>query len=688
MMHTWADFHFLHPPYLWLLLLVPILLAWLARHASATTSLARLVDKALLPFVVDTRGPRRRWPLALVALAGVLVTLALAGPTWQRLQQPVFASQSVQIVALSLSPRMLATDVEPNRLARARYKVHDLLAANDGGQNALVAYAGDAFTVAPLTRDAGALTDLLDALSPDVMPVPGNNAAAAITRGVKLMQGAGEASGSLVLVTDDAGSKAVDAARRARAAGLRVSVLGVGSTKGSPVRADGGFLKDAEGNIVMARRNDADLDALAVAGGGRYVPMRADQADIDALAAQLRSGKGARVAGDARVAQWRDMGPWLLLPLLVLGALAFRRGWVLLVLLTVTLPLWPVAAYANAAQTTASSSTTNPEAPAHGATWQAAKSPLQSTWNRLWRTPDQRAARALAKGDAARAQALAQDPALRGAAAYRAGDFAAAGKAFATNPGSDAQYNLGNALAKQGHYQQALAAYARALKADPGNTDAKANREAIKAWLAQQQQHRSQSPDASGQGSGQQGQASADGKGATGKSGQHDGEHKGQGKTSPGASQQGSGNKAPQPRKRGPARSGSTSTAPSPSTPAPASSSANSHGQTRPAHAGSAGDQPVAAAAEERMRRKAQAEQARKAVKQQMDKQLGAKHRAGQAYALGEQPASSASSGKALPQAMQQQLLRVQDDPGGLLRRKFMLEYQRRHGVSEEGGPT
>ena len=166
----------------------------------------------------------------------ILGVLALAGPTWNRVNQPLYASRAVQVVAISLSQHMLARDMTPSRLDRVRYKVHDLLASNRDGLNALIGYAGEAFVVAPLTSDANSLSDLLDAMAPDTMPLDGDNAALAIERGVKLIQDANAGGGSLVLVTDQVDGSAEAAAHRANAAGVTVSVLGVGTPQGGPVQ--------------------------------------------------------------------------------------------------------------------------------------------------------------------------------------------------------------------------------------------------------------------------------------------------------------------------------------------------------------------------------------------------------------------------------------------------------------------
>lgn len=616
-------FHFLRP--LWLLGLLALpLLVWRGSRADAgVRELSRLVDAALLPHLLTGRPASHRAATALLALGWTLAALAFAGPTWSRQPQPLYAERAAQVVAMSLSPRMLAKDVAPSRLDRARYKARDLFASNRAGQNALIAYAGEAFVVAPLTSDAGSLDELLDALAPDTMPIDGDNAAQAIEQGVKLVMQAKAGGGSLVLITDRADAAAQTAARRALAQGVRVSVLGIGTTAGGPVPlAGGGFLRDAQGNLELARRDDAALAALAAAGGGRFVPATDDHSDIDALHKQLRGGS-AVASDDARSEQWVDRGPWLLLPLLLVVAAGFRRGW-LLVLPLVLMPLLPGTAHADG-------------------------------WRDLWLRPDQQAARALQRGDVATARKLARDPALRAAAAYRGGDYASAAQALAPLPGTDAQYNLGNALAKEQRYKEAIAAYDRALARDPANADAKANKQAVEDWLRRQQQ-KQQNGDSNnskdhqgknGQQNGQDGQSSSKDKPAD------------QGKPKPGDSGQGpSGKPGDQPDK---------------------------NAQEQPQKPGDASSQDAGKpqTAEQRAAERARAEVARKALQKQMDQALAKQGKSTKAdpdqpHQLGLPDDSDPSS--RLPAEVRQALQRVPDDPGALLRRKFELEYRQRHG--------
>ena len=620
-----AQFHFLQPWWLVMLALLPVWW-WLGtRRSQAQAELSRLVDAELLPHLLRGKAGNRRLPAGLFLLGWTLSALALAGPSWNRVAQPWYASRAAQVVAVSLSRHMLARDVAPSRLDRAIYKAHDLLDSNRGGLNALIGYAGEAFVVAPLTSDANSLRDLLDAMAPDTMPVDGNDAAQAIQRGMALIHDANVKGGSLVLITDQADSSAVAAARTAAAAGVRVSVLGVGTPQGGPIPlADGGFLHDAQGHMVLAGRDDAELAAVAAAGGGRYVPMTADHSDIDALHAQLRSGPASAVKGQVNE-QWQDRGPWLLLPLLLVVAAAFRRGW-LLVMALVLLPALPGRADA-------------------------------MSWNDLWQRPDQQAAQALRHGQAKQARQLARDPALRGAADYRAGDYAAAAQVLRQVPGTDAAYNLGNALARQGQYQSAIEAYDKALKLDPTNADAIANRKAVEDWLhrqQQQEQKQGQSKQQKQQGKGDgKGQPSSSGK--SGKSGQQQGR------------QQSSGADGKNP----PDKNGKSA----------AQDAKNPSAQDQ------AGGQPKPQTAQQQAEQKAQAQKAQQALKQQMDQALAAQQKKPDsatqaAHQLGVMAGDDPQS--KLPADLRQALQRVPDDPGALLRRKFELEYLQRHG----GAPT
>lgn len=622
--------HFLRP-WWWLALLpLPLILYALARGGGGRAALARLADAALLPYLLHDAEARRHWAFAFAGMAWLLAVAALSGPAWRREPAPLYANGAARVIALSLSGDMRAQDLKPDRMTRARYAVRDLLERAGDARVALVGYAGDAFVVAPLTPDKETVLNLLDALSPDVMPVPGNDGARAIEQSVALLQQAHVRGGEVVLVSDDAGDAAADAARKARAQGVRVDVLGIGTPAGAPVPLpDGGFARDGNG-VRIAQRDDAALRDVASAGDGTYAPLREDGSGVAALGGPIASQGSASVRQQARL--WRDGGAWLLIPLLPLAALAFRRGWICVLALVFVAPF------------------------AHA-----------SSWDSLWARPDQRAVGALQRGDYAQAGQLARDLQLKGVAAYRKGDFANAERYFARGGTARSEYNLGNALAKSGRYKQAVAAYDRALQRDPKFADARANRESVQDWL---EQHPPQSRQSGDQGTqGNPSGASQKGPGSSARNSQQ---------ASPQNGQQGSGNDARNQRAQAGANKGHASDAQD------ADSAAGNAAQ------GGQGAGDSGAALVEDARQRAQVARAQRVLKQEMARRQtsaaggqNARNTQG-AYALGFAPASE---GEGKFSASQRAMLNaVPDDPGALLRRKFMLEWQWRHGRQPDDG--
>lgn len=453
----WHDFHFLSP--VWFLALLPFgLLLWFAARAgSAGNAWRRLIDPRLLAVLSVGGEPsvRRWWPLALLATGWLLAVVALANPTFERQPVPAFRTDSARVVALDLSRSMLADDLTPTRLERARYKLVDILSRAEGGQVGLVVFAGDAFPVSPLTDDADTLLGMLDALAPEIMPVQGSRPDLAIEGAMALLRQAGARRGEVVLLTDDAGDqRALRAAEDLRAAGHRLAVIGVGTAEGAAVPG----VRNANGPIIAALDAPA-LQALARAGGGRYSSLTTTDADLKRVLRDPALTTRALAPDDPMLTDaWKELGPWLALALLPLGALAFRRGWMLAIALLVT----------NLSLT-------------------APRPAMAFGWDDLWQRRDQQAARALAEADYERARELAQDPLRSGTASYRLGDYDAAIDAFATGEGPDFDYNRGNALAAAGRLEDAIAAYEEALARAPDMADALHNKQQIEQWLERQQ---------------------------------------------------------------------------------------------------------------------------------------------------------------------------------------------------------
>lgn len=336
-----AEFHFLRP--WWLLALLPLALLlrrirWLRGTDHAWL---KACDAHLLPYLLLHHPGGAGWlAVGLLGLGWLLAVLALAGPTWSKQPQPVFHRLDGRVIVLDLSPSMLAEDLKPSRLSRARFKIADILRRSEEGQTGLVAFAGDAFVVSPLTQDADTITALLPALDPAIMPVPGSRTELGLRKAADLLKQAGFTQGAILLVADgSSGQRALAAARTLVKEGFRVSVLAVGSAEGAPIpRPGGGFVEDRSGNLVVSQLDSAALRELAAAGAGHYAELRTDNTDLDWLLSQDTLLTTMNVEREQReTALWREQGSWLVLLLLPVAALAFRRGWLLGLLLPLCL---------------------------------------------------------------------------------------------------------------------------------------------------------------------------------------------------------------------------------------------------------------------------------------------------------------------------------------------------------------
>ena len=616
------QFHFLRPLWLVALLLVPLVLWNWQRHVQRVDPWRRICDAQLLTHLRQEPigSLHARMAFWLIGTSLVLVILALAGPAFRSVPEPLVRMHAPLIIAVDLSDQVRAGDLKPDRMTRVRFKLANLLAQRQEGQTALIGYAGDAFTVAPLTDDAASLADLAASLSPDIMPLKGQRTDRAIELAMQLLKDAGETRGDLLVLTDRADARSHATAQRALADGLTVSVLGVGTRQGAPIpQSNGGFVLDRTGAILIPRLDADSLAALTRAGGGKYVELALDDADLRYLGVtDARAGSSAQVDMEAHAGKvWRDEGPWLLLGLLPLVALMFRRGGLAVVLLALVLPVQPAQAF---------------------------------EWSSLWQRPDQRAWNALHGGDVDTARELAHDPAIRGAAAYRQGNYRDAIEQFSLSNDAMGHYNRGNALARAERYQEAIAAYDEALALQPEFPDAKSNRQAIEDWLREQPppEQQGESPGESGD----EGEASASESGE---------------------------NSSPQADSDRPSDRSSKDNDESQQEPSDKSDSGDDNEQAvddssnlTPEQDGEAGgdDGDVAEPTSDSEPDPDQSNQYAEEMQQALDQ--------AEADDAAEDRMPLSTEETERQQAMEQLLQRVPDDPGGLLRRKFQLEFQRR----------
>ncbi len=462
MIDALGQFHFLRP--LWLLAIIPALLLsislWL-RKSSAANWRSAIAPELLDHLLESTQQIRPRWPWLL--LAGWMgAALALAGPTWEKLPQPVVQKRDGLVVVLDLSLSMYAEDIKPSRLERARFKVIDILQQRHEGLTGLVVYSGDAHVVSPLTDDTATIENLVPALAPAIMPSFGSNVIAGVDSALQLLHNSGFERGHILLLSDEIADSDINAiADRVDGKHWRLSIIGVGTEQGAPIplpaaESQGGFLKQGDGTIAVAQLHRERLQKLASTTNGIYNDIQIDDSDIaSALNGSLIDTDTVR-AVEREFDQWRERGPQLVMLLLPLAAFAFRRGWLLVIFLV---PL---------------------------------SSPSQALeWRDLWQRPDQQAQQDFNAGNSKAAAEKFADPKWRGAAQYRSGEYEAASETLKAIDTDAAHYNRGNALAQAGKLEEAIAAYDAALQKNPADKDAKSNRDLVEKILQQQKQQKS-----------------------------------------------------------------------------------------------------------------------------------------------------------------------------------------------------
>lgn len=618
-------FHFLRPE--WFLLLLPWLLVLLLglKQRRANSGWSNIVDKRLLPHLLENQmSSGRRYSLVLWGLLALLLIIALAGPTWSKRSLPAFQQQSALVVLFDLSMSMNTEDIKPSRIAQARLKLIDLLQRRNEGQTALVVYAASAFTVTPLTDDSKTIQALVSTLSPGMMPAQGSRADLAIEKALDLLSNAGVVQGDILLMTDGIDSDVRGAIGRVDIGNNRLSILAVGSEEGAPIPgAEGGFVKDEAGSIVVSRTDFDSLRSVAMQQGGMFSRLTLDNRDLDALdmLLQSRQFQNDHQQSEYETENWIEQGPWLLLLVTPLAALAFRRGFILPVLIASITIATPQESYAQEDATTAEF----------------------SLWDRLWNNRDQLGQQAMQQGATEQAAELFNQSDWKAGAHYQAGHYDKALELWQDASTTEELYNRANAEARLGQLEKALQSYDEVLAQNPEHEDAAYNRSLVDQALQQQKQQEPQSDNSGQQDSDQQ-------------SDQNQQQEQGQDQQGDSSSQQESENQQDEDESYQPREDDDRSR------------------------------QNAQDEQEAEMQQQAQAEENEGDEQEDFASQQSDK----------EQPMDEAQMADSMPnpteqeltdQAEAQWLRRVPDDPGGLLRNKFLYQYGRQQNRQEESKP-
>jgi Ca-activated chloride channel family protein len=468
---------------LWLLPLVAVLFWWSEHKRRAM--IVRIVAPKLRAMLAGNASPARRWFRSGCVLGALgLLVVTMAGPRlgYDTLELP-HRGRDV-IIAMDVSRSMLAPDVAPTRLQRAKLLAEDLISELGADRIGLVAFAGSAFLQAPLTLDHGAVLAALDELDTSVIPKGGTNIAAAIRAAEEAFGKAEGFSRALIIISDgeELDADGVTAAKQAASLGVKIFTVGVGSTEGSEIPlGPGDFVRDPSGQVVQSRLDSARMTEIAEAAGGFYTP-------LDENAARLLAVDGVGKLAEADITTNSSRRPveryqWPLgaaIGLLVLQALVGERR---------RRPAGLAAALLILSANSGWSAPSGLAAYEQGDYEQA----KQAFEKRLQMEPE--------------ASALQLNA---GAAAYRLKDYGSATEYFsramlAEDPAlrSSAEFNLGNTLFRQGEGQQdkekkitdwkdAIAKYEAALKTRHDYTEAKENKERVKKLLEELEKEQQQ----------------------------------------------------------------------------------------------------------------------------------------------------------------------------------------------------
>jgi Ca-activated chloride channel family protein len=298
-------FRFADPPWLWALSLLPVLLllAWTAAR-SRIRALERFAESELVRKLTESVDPvARRWKTALRLLAVALLCVALARPQFGTRVETVRSVGQDIVVALDLSRSMLAEDVSPSRLERAKLAVLRMMRRLDGDRVGLVAFAADAFIQSPLTIDYGAAAMFLDAMEPDLMPVQGTDLGAALGVSLDALEEGSRDARVIVVVTDgeDHEDAFADELQRAVESGVDVYLVGVGTPEGAPIPVydeDGtrqGFFRDDDGNVVTTRLAEDTFQRIVRQAGATYVRVGVGGTAFDELVDEIARGEGEEI---------------------------------------------------------------------------------------------------------------------------------------------------------------------------------------------------------------------------------------------------------------------------------------------------------------------------------------------------------------------------------------------------------
>lgn len=506
------QFHFIRP---YFLLIIPVILLFAFfsyKKIQSKTYWQTLIDPVLAKHLLSNKNNQEQhlyYKLRIfsMAFAALIATLALSGPSWEKLPEPPVKNKNAMVIIADMSLSMYSQDIKPSRLSRQRFKILELLKQRKDGLTALISYSGDAHIVSPLTDDTNNIASMVQALSPEIMPSIGSNASSAFKLASKLINSSDLAPVTFVWFTDDILKRDEDSIIQSlNNSRANLITIGMGTSHGGPIPLPSGmFLKNAQENIVQAKLPIAQLKQFNSNVSGLYLSSTSDNHDIQTIINKTNTSIDfnssntnnnlSNTENSKNFDRWLDRGAWVSLLLIPFALMLFRRGWVLhtalIVMLSLTMKPETLQAQSLSDNNLAPSST---------------KKENTHTTNglltSLFKNKNQKGLEQFKSGDFTNAKNTFNDTSWQGISAFKEGDFGSALEFFQQNTENNKTkkndlpashyYNLGHALALNKKFEDALTAYEKALELNPEFGKAKKAKDIIESLLQNQQNQQQQ----------------------------------------------------------------------------------------------------------------------------------------------------------------------------------------------------
>ncbi|MGJ5643337.1 vWA domain-containing protein [Formosa sp. S-31] len=459
----WGKFHFLRAEYLWLSIPIAIVIFLGIVFYGDNARWKKHIAKHLQPYVIQ-KGTT--WKVRFIHIS-LLVLFAIGfigflGPTWAEEQAPAKKVASKLVVALDLSQSMLTTDVSPNRLERAKFKIHDLLEANPRAETALLVFSGSTHTVVPFTTDYKIINDNLDGLQPHMMPRRGTSFKMLFAKLDSLFVD-NKAPGRILLFTDDlVDLNLADVSDFIQNNNIDLHVYPMATKEGGHVPSFNNLkvaLKE-KGNLVTSKLNMEALEALRQIEGVTVMEMTLDKSDVKLFAESVSDHLIFEEKPKKQDEHWQDNGYWLLIPLMILFLFSFRKGWSLL---SIVLCIGAMSCQNQDLE----------------------KKEGGFQFKDLWYTKAYQAQLQYDNQEYAQAAEGFNDPMHKGAAYYKAGNFTKAKAEFEKDSTANGQFNLGLTYAKLGDLEKAQQVFETLVKNHPEMEEANTGLKNINEALLQ-----------------------------------------------------------------------------------------------------------------------------------------------------------------------------------------------------------